>query len=261
MEKEFEFDNKGIDIVRVQRKLYEMGSYVADLFEKNNIPYMIAYGTLLGAVRHHGFVPWDDDFDLFLFEEDYERACDVLRNGLENKDFFLEDKHSEPLYFHGWVHVKDLNSEVCGASFPQDNYYKHKGVHVDLYRTHKIKEEDITDYLADEYLSYINRRKKGGTISDNEYEKRLNIIDEMRKDKQSRSSFQSKTVLAMDGPYKCRKMSLEDVFPLRKYKFENREFWGPNNYDSILKSIYGDYMTPPPFTERHPKCSAIIFKE
>ena len=55
-----------MDIKRVQKRLLEMGTVIARILEKHDIPYMITFGTLLGAVRHHGFIPWDDDFDIFL---------------------------------------------------------------------------------------------------------------------------------------------------------------------------------------------------
>ena len=66
------------DIKVVQKELLKMGKAVCDILEKNQIPYFIALGTLLGAVRHQGFIPWDDDFDLFLFDNSYEKAINCL---------------------------------------------------------------------------------------------------------------------------------------------------------------------------------------
>ena len=80
-----------MDIKRVQNRLLEMGKVIADILERNNIPYMITFGTLLGAVRHGGFIPWDDDFDMFLFEDSYEKAMEVLSKELP-MDMFLENK-------------------------------------------------------------------------------------------------------------------------------------------------------------------------
>ena len=95
-----------MEIALVQNRLLQMGKTVCNLLEENGVPYMIAFGTLLGAVRHEGFIPWDDDFDLFLFDDSYGKAIEVLRDNLPD-DMFLEDENSEPLYFHAWAHVKD----------------------------------------------------------------------------------------------------------------------------------------------------------
>ena len=70
------------DIKRVQNRLLEMAKATAAILEKNNIPYQIAFGTLLGAVRHGGFIPWDDDFDFLLFDDSYDKATEALAREL-----------------------------------------------------------------------------------------------------------------------------------------------------------------------------------
>ena len=128
-------------IEMIHDRLYHMAKAVIAVLEKHDIPYSLAYGTLLGAVRHQGFIPWDDDFDLWLFEDSYDEAMEYLRNELPD-DMFLEDEKSEPIYFHGWAHVKDLNSVATHALYPQDDAYAHKGLHIDLYRCTRMKESE-----------------------------------------------------------------------------------------------------------------------
>ena len=80
-----------VDVPRVQKVLFNMAVAIRDILEKNAIPYMLAYGTLLGAVRHKGFIPWDDDFDFYLFGDSYEKAIRCLRDELP-ADYFVEDE-------------------------------------------------------------------------------------------------------------------------------------------------------------------------
>ena len=105
-----------IELSKVQKRLLEMGKVIAGILEHNDIPYMITFGTLLGAVRHKGFIPWDDDFDLFLFDDTYEKAMVVLEKELPS-DMFLENSKSEPLYFHSYAHVKHLVKKVLKKIF------------------------------------------------------------------------------------------------------------------------------------------------
>jgi lipopolysaccharide cholinephosphotransferase len=86
-----------------------MASIIEEILDRHGIPHMLAFGSLLGAVRHRGFIPWDDDFDFLIFNEYYSEAIEVLRTELPD-DCFLEDEKTEPKYFHAWAHVKDLKN-------------------------------------------------------------------------------------------------------------------------------------------------------
>jgi len=247
------------DIKRVQARLLQMAKITADILEKHNIPYQIAFGTLLGAIRHSGFIPWDDDFDFLLFDDTYEKATEVLAKELP-ADLMLEDEKTEPKYFHAWAHVKDLKSECDCALFPQDNIYKNHGLSVDLYKLTKIKEKDFAAYRLDQAMSYIDRRKKLGFITEEDYEKKkeafLREFKEREAKEQSTSSSE-KEILAY--PFTYGKQELSDVFPLKKYKFEGFEFLGPNNYEPLLISEYGDYMSLPPEKDRVPHYNSVKF--
>ncbi len=248
----------GVDVKRVQSVLLDMAKSISVILERNSIPYMIAYGTLLGAVRHQGFIPWDDDFDFYLFDETYDEAIQYLRNELP-KTMFLEDENSEPLYFHGWAHVKDIYTEAASQLFPQDSLYTHKGISVDLYRTKEMKISTLEMFLNKENRSYIDRRKSKGLIDDLEYNKRLEAL---RINEQKVLDFPCRTdfnVFNLVPVYKCHYMRVSSVFPLKRYKFEDFEFLGPNNADDILSSIYGNYMELPSIEKRRCHYSSVIF--
>lgn len=242
------------DIRQVQGRLLEMAKATAVILEKHDIPYQIAFGTLLGAVRHGGFIPWDDDFDFLLFDDTYDKATEVLLKELP-EGMLLENEKTEPKFFHGWAHVKDLNSECDCALFPQDSLYKNHGLCVDLYKLTKIKEKDFAEYRLNEAIAYIDRRKKLGFITEEDYEKKkasfLKEFDEREK------STSEKEIYAY--PFTYGKQEIDDVFPLKKYKFEGTEFLGPNNYDKLLASEYRDYMSLPPEEDRKPHYTSVKF--
>lgn len=248
-----------VDIKRVQNKLLDMAKRIAFILEKHDIPYMIAYGTLLGAIRHNGFIPWDDDFDFYLFDESYDTAMEYLRTELPN-NMFLEDEKSEPLYFHSWAHVKDVNSIANCKEFPQDSLYAHKGISVDLYRTKKMKLSELESFLNDENEAYINRRLKNKLITTNEYNERIKKLNERRTFIKENPETRDNIVYNLVPVYKCHSINEGDIFPLKKYSFENNVFLGPNNAEKILTMIYGDYMKLPPLEKRVCHYSIVEFK-
>lgn len=245
-----------IEIKEVQGRLLQMGKTICGLLEQNNIPYMITYGTLLGAVRHRGFVPWDDDFDLFLFHDSYDKAIDILRKKMP-EDMFLEDAESEPLYFHAWAHVKDVRTKAICEMHPQDNIYAHKGLSVDLYCTRRMKEKEVDLFRLKENLNYQQRKYEKGLVSFDDY----NII---KKDLESKIQAETNCVNqdsndadAYGMPFPQRLLYPSEIFPLRKYEFEDAEFYGPNESDPILRRFYGEYMKLPEPEHRKPHYSSV----
>lgn len=241
------------DIKRVQSRLLEMARNIANILESHEISYEIAFGTLLGAVRHRGFIPWDDDFDFFLFDDSYEKAMEILAKELPS-DMFLENEKSEPNFFHAWAHIKDVNS-ICECDlYPQDASYSHHGISVDLYRIKKIRECDFADFRYEQAIAYIDRRKALGLIDTEDYEKRRKA-SLLRKEKDFRDS--EREILAY--PFDIGIQYIEDVFPLKKYPFENTEFFGPQNAEHILQMRYGSFMELPKESDRRPHYGKVEF--
>lgn len=244
-----------MDIKRVQQRLLEMAKNIVEVLEKNDIPYMIGYGTLLGAVRHKRFIPWDDDFDFFLFDDTYDNAIEHLRAELP-ESMFVEDEKSEMLYFHMWAHVKDKKTRAICSHYLQDNAYAHHGLSIDLYRTKKILLKDLRFYLDSENRKYLQKRKDKDLISEDEYDKKLNrYAGNAPADNEKVSDAEIYTQLV----YPWKKFYADDVFPLKRYKFEELYFWGPSNASNVLKELYGDYMQLPPLSERKPHFLEVSF--
>jgi lipopolysaccharide cholinephosphotransferase len=248
------------EVKKVQKRLLEMAKAIRNVLEKNDIPYFITYGTLLGAVRHKGFIPWDDDFDFYLFDDSYDKALQVLREEL-TPDMFVEYFDSEPLYFHDWAHVKDLNTVATCVLFPQDGHYAHKGISIDLYKTTLIKEEDEKCFKLVEHLKYLNRRRKVNLISDDEFNKRVSSVSEDLKHEEERLQSldgRGRDVYDFPSSYNTR-IFPEELFPLKKYVFEDTYFYGPNSADNFLKGCYNNYMELPPESKREFHYSDVQF--
>lgn len=245
-----------MELQRVQQRLLAMGKTIASILEKNNIPYMITFGTLLGAVRHNGFIPWDDDFDMFLFDDSYDKAMEVLYRELPS-DMFLETKDSEPLYFHGFAHVKDTTSITTCAQFPHDGLYEHKGLSIDLYRAVRMDEGLLDKYLITEHIAYLGRRFKINSIDKKVYDAKIKELENQLQKLQVKETGRDLLAMALAE----RSMKIEHVFPLKKISFEDTEFYGPVDADGLLTAFYGDYMQLPSVEHRVPHYDDVVFVE
>jgi len=246
------------DVRRVQNRLLQMAVAVRDILERHNIPHFIAYGTLLGAVRHRGFIPWDDDFDYYLFDDSYQQAMDVLAAELP-ADLFLENEKSEPLYFHGWAHVKDLKSVTECDLYPQDGCYSHHGISLDLYRMKEMPSSQVDAYRRREYMDYLDRRKALHLIDEADYERRTAQLRQTEAGMTADRQTSMRPVFATTLPG-LEQIDRDEVFPLRKMAFEGTTFFAPRNPDTFLTLRYGsDYMQLPPVEQRVPHYSRVQF--
>lgn len=125
------FNPDGSPLRNLQLRLLEMLKYIDRVCRENDIHYWISSGTALGAVRHGGFIPWDDDADIEMLKPDYKKLIKVLKSK-PNKRFVLQD-HSTDIEYSGVVgKLRDTQSAVLEYT-PGEEYYKHKGVFIDLF--------------------------------------------------------------------------------------------------------------------------------
>ncbi|NVK40616.1 MAG: LicD family protein [Oceanospirillaceae bacterium] len=251
------------DIRKVQMELLSMGEAVCNILCKYDIPHFISFGTLLGAVRHQGFVPWDDDFDLFLFDDTYDQAMLHLEEELPSH-LLVHGHKNDPIYFPAWNRVVNTKTKVedGGLYNPDNNMLKYQCIGVDMYRLKKMGKHQIRRYKLEEALKFFQRKHDFGIISDQTYSdesqklqmalKSAIVEEESSTDKSEVFMF----MITLKDP-----INPEDLLPLKMYKFEGEEFYGPKDHSPLLESTYGDYMKIPEYKNRKPHYLKVIFYE
>lgn len=209
---------------------------LAYVCEKNNFKYILDAGTLLGAVRHSRFIPWDDDIDILMFREDYEKIVSAFKNTTRNSDIYAEyhrDKDTNSQYF---IKIKHKKCPFLGVDiFPLDSYGKHLSLKEQLIATNKICK--ILKHLKKEiYPNISNKETK-------------TILRKTMKEKILLSSAKENGdfVYGVDFAHKLKNWFLDRdiVLPLRKIQFEDSKYTTVNKPKEFLKNIYGDYMKYP----------------
>lgn len=226
---------------RIQKRLLEMAVSVDAVLVKHEIPYFLCYGSLLGAVRHGGFIPWDDDFDLCLLDEDYARAVSALKADLPS-DLLVEDAETEPRFFHGWARIKDKKTVVHNQLAGADNCYRAKGLNLDLFRAKRLPASRFYPYRKAETLAYLKRKLDKGLFTPPQYREAAEAVCRRFQPLLQLSADSERPVIALfDRPI----IEPEWIFPLCRLPFDGVPFLAPANPDRLLKAWYGDYRQLP----------------
>lgn len=202
---------------------------------KNNFKYWIDFGTLLGSIRHNGFIPWDDDIDVSMPREDYERFISTFINGFndypELEMVFENNKRNKCFIKIQHKYSENLFIDI----FPYDFYYKN------------LNDEEKTE-LSQKIAESRNTKtsKKFKTIEDirNNFKKITNekILENKKIESETPALF-----MGVDFPHKWKNkvFDYDMIFPLQRKNFEGKEIYSPNKPEEILKRIYGNFMSIP----------------
>ena len=259
------------DLRRLQMVEYEMICEVDRICQKNNIQYTLYAGTLLGAVRHQGFIPWDDDADIAFLPEEYEKFFEACKTDLDTEKFFLQDYRTDKYYRWGYAKLRRNNSAFIRDG--QEHMKYHNGICIDLFTLYNVPDNPIRRklYFAAFFLIRKTLYSEAGRVSaPNVFlrfvYKLLSRIPKEKVFKAAKKLLYKKPSKDLNLLYIMSENSKPGV-PSRclsdytHMKFEDRQFMVMQGYDEMLRIAYGDYMTPPPESARltHNPATKIIF--
>jgi lipopolysaccharide cholinephosphotransferase len=258
--------------------------------KKHNIKYWLDGGTLLGAVRHKGFIPWDDDADIGMLREDYNRFLEIAKKELP-EDLFLQNLETTKHAGNTWTQIKDRKSLVV----LEDNAKYHQGLYIDIFpfdsysgsRIRRVFYEKILKTLYVKAYAVTAPFKKPWFKTENllknviklqlkliffifyifnkdvvyglNLRHRSRLLKSMENNKKDYLGY-GVDVLNWNNIY-----GGSTIFPLGVSVFEDSEFPVPNDTDTYLTNLYGkNYMELPPESKRvqhHKVLKAVLTDE
>ena len=253
------------DLKRLQENELEILSYFDEFCKKNNLEYYIAYGTLIGAVRHKGFIPWDDDVDVFMKGEDFLKVQEIFNNKNTDKRYFLQSLESEKNYYLLWNKIR-LNNTIFVEKGWEENQINN-GFFIDIfplmdYPVGKLKQKltsikiKVTKLLINNNIKYNLKYDTYGffgkilskifKLIPQKIRNKI-VIRNMKKLCEYRSNSEYYYSIEEDLKVKFKKDFFEEKILL---PINEKMFYAPKKYDECLKISYGDYMKLPPEEER-----------
>jgi len=247
-------------VEELQRVLLEIAFEVKRICEKHNFQYFLIGGTLLGAVRHKGFIPWDDDFDIVMPRKDYDSFIQTCSKELKSK-YYLHCHETDPEYWQLNAKVRKNGTFLNEKAIMQIN--THKGIFVDIYALDNAPNPSnnilIIQSKIVSYLSEIIYRKRGldlGVAPKIRMKITLllvkalpiKIIAKLQRRIMTLYNDQSTSYWVIYGGNSnpiSKTVSKDKYLPYKELEFMEEKFKVPNDFNYILQKIYGDYMLLP----------------
>ena len=236
--------------------------------EKLNIKFFIFAGSLLGAVRHHGFIPWDDDFDVALFRDDYEI---LLNNSCFESPYFLQTPHTDPNYAFSFTRLVNDNTTFCSKMFSYQGY--HAGICIDIFPLDLWDIDRGTNLYSEiKHLNMENstwmRMKNPHLDEQNKIRvqqwSKIDPLSAYKEINRFAQTFQNEPVDYVANAVTTVYPYGKEVFAKHTFDnaimspFENLSLPIPAGYHEILSNTYGDYMSFPPLEIRGTRHKGVI---
>lgn len=258
MEDLSKYNEEGSNLRKAQKKMLEILIIVSSICDKHGIPYWLEGGTLLGAVRHGGFIPWDDDLDICVLRKDMKKLRKYLKDELPSGYVYM-DRFTEWKYRQLYAKVYDKKSKV----HEEDSNGLEYGIFIDIFPVERVfclKTKKVIDFIYRNPIKglrgFYGKSFLLKAICGICYIPAALLVCLTRL-----------IVLILRPNYYAlpygkpayNTIPSKSIFPLKKMEFEKHEFSVPNDADNYLTRLFGDYMKIPPEEKRLSHASSIEF--
>lgn len=242
------FNPDGSPLRQQQLRMLEILKYIDKVCKENNIQYWLSSGTLLGAVRHGGFIPWDDDLDIEMLREDYIKFVKVFPN---SENFALQVHETDPFYYWPFAKIRDNKSKI--SEIGTVRHYKYNGLYVDVFCLEKAPKLPCRLYggLMFHMGSFANVHAENKFIVQSLELARKLVMGSIWAFRPILKLFSQKELRHTYGSGFLAPRVYDEIFPLTNISFEGYKFPAPKDCHNYLGRMYRDYSSLPDLNKLH----------
>lgn len=253
------YDPEGSTLRRSQLRMLEMLKFTDKVCKENGIEYFVFYGTLLGAVRHQGFIPWDDDLDIFMSVKDSDKFASIV-NAMSDCDFVVQNHDIDPGCVRMWNVIRDKKSEYK-IDNPIHTIKKYRGLQIDIF-TYDTKTIEFGRRLIRSFTAFnenhlvVSHPKMSGIWYAFTKKCLIPFFKFLCRFKKE----DDRIYMAFESFY-SEQFEKDDIFPVGEVLFEGERFSAPKDAETCVRKYYGEgYMNLPSPSERnHHNVDNIVF--
>lgn len=261
-----EYNPEGSTLRRAQLRLLDMAVYIQAVAKQLNIPCRLDGGNVLGAVRHGGFIPWDDDIDVVVDYKDFKKLCDYLKSH-PHPQFVLQDNSTDSGFYKAWACLRDLKSENKSVEEGDSKdrriheAQKFRGLHVDIFPYESNILPSLQKFSA-KCLVNANKLFAGkhpflAQLGYNFLMKGMFPCFRLL----GRFIGRKDIMMHSYGAWFYEQIPTSISKPHKDIIFEGKTFEGPADPDALCRNIYKDYMNLPPKDKRNRHKIEVTFFE